>query len=97
MRWGRRYYPRLRMWYNSTMSTVTVQDLEKNVQGILHRVEEGESIIVVRGHQPVAEVRPLAFISTEPRPFGLAAGEFVVPNDFDEPLPHDVLKAFEGQ
>jgi hypothetical protein len=30
-----------------------------------------------------------------PRPFGLAAGEFVVPDDFDEPLPEDVLRDFE--
>ena len=32
-----------------------------------------------------------------PRPFGLAAGEFTVPNDFDAPLPEDVLKSFEGK
>ncbi|HLF90735.1 MAG TPA: hypothetical protein VI451_17445 [Anaerolineales bacterium] len=30
------------------------------------------------------------------RPFGLAAGEFIVPDDFDAPLPEDVLKEFEG-
>ena len=29
------------------------------------------------------------------RPFGLAAGEFVVPEDFDAPLPEEVLAAFE--
>lgn len=31
------------------------------------------------------------------RPFGLAAGDFRVPDDFDAPLPEDVLLAFEGQ
>lgn len=25
------------------------------------------------------------------RPYGLAAGEFVVPDDFDDPLPDDIL------
>jgi hypothetical protein len=30
-----------------------------------------------------------------PRPFGLAAGTFVVPDDFDDPLPEDVLRDFE--
>jgi hypothetical protein len=30
------------------------------------------------------------------RPFGLAAGEFVVPDDFDEPLPADILALFEA-
>jgi hypothetical protein len=31
------------------------------------------------------------------RPAGLAAGEFVVPDDFDDPLPDDLLDAFEGR
>ncbi len=30
------------------------------------------------------------------RPVGLAVGEFVVPADFDAPLPDDILNAFEG-
>jgi hypothetical protein len=30
------------------------------------------------------------------RPVGLAAGEFVVPDDFDDPLPDEILDAFEG-
>ncbi|MEA2325128.1 MAG: hypothetical protein QOE68_87, partial [Thermoanaerobaculia bacterium] len=30
------------------------------------------------------------------RPVGLAAGKFVVPDDFDDPLPDEILDAFEG-
>jgi hypothetical protein len=30
------------------------------------------------------------------RPAGLAAGEFVVPDDFDEPLPDDLLNRLRG-
>jgi uncharacterized protein (DUF433 family) len=36
-------------------------------------------------------------VNYEPRPSGLAAGDFVVPDDFDEPLPDDLLDAFEGK
>jgi len=32
-----------------------------------------------------------------PIPFGLAAGEFTVPDDFDAPLPDDMLRNFEGK
>ena len=39
-------------------------------------------------------------IAAEPakglRPFGLARGEFVVPDDFDDPLPEEILRDFEG-
>jgi hypothetical protein len=34
--------------------------------------------------------------AAQPRPYGLGAGEFTVPDDFDRPLPEDVLKEFEG-
>jgi len=30
------------------------------------------------------------------RPIGLCKGEFVVPDDFDDPLPSDLLDLFEG-
>jgi hypothetical protein len=35
--------------------------------------------------------------TTDLRPFGLAAREFVVPEDFDAPLPDEVLADFEGK
>ena len=31
------------------------------------------------------------------RPFGLCAGEFTVPDDFDDPLPQHVIKEFEDR
>jgi len=34
--------------------------------------------------------------STDLRPFGLSKDEFVVPDDFDAPLPEDVLADFEN-
>lgn len=52
-------------------------------------------MVVFRDGRPVAEIRPLN-AAPGPRPIGLAAGEFVVPDDFDDPLPDDLLDAFEG-
>lgn len=34
---------------------------------------------------------------SQPRPFGLAKGQFTVPDDFNAPLPEDVVQAFEGK
>ena len=31
------------------------------------------------------------------RPIGLARGQFTVPEDFNAPLPEDVLQTFEGK
>lgn len=78
------------------MSTITVEDLERDPSAFLRRIQAGESFLVVCGDQPLAEVRPLPAAATAPRPFGLCAGKFSVPADFDRPLPEEIIKEFEG-
>jgi prevent-host-death family protein len=79
------------------MSTISLQELERDPLGYLNRVEAGESILVTRDNRPVVELRPVAAPRPTRRPYGLAAGEFIVPDDFDAPLPEDVLNSFEGK
>jgi hypothetical protein len=43
----------------------------------------------------LAEIRPIATIGQFLRPFGLGAGDFSVPDDFDAPLPEHIIKEFE--
>lgn len=83
--------------YNAGMNTVSLQDLQQNPAALLDRVEAGERLVVSRDGRPVAELRPLAPTTRTPRPFGLAAGAFTVPDDFDAPLPDDILREFEGR
>jgi antitoxin (DNA-binding transcriptional repressor) of toxin-antitoxin stability system len=78
------------------MSTISVQDIQRDPLAFVQRIEAGEAFLVVRGERPVAEVRPLTTVGTEPRPFGLCAGRFTVLSAFDRPLPDDLLKEFEG-
>lgn len=33
---------------------------------------------------------------SQSRPFGLCAGEFTVPDEFDDPLPEDIINLFTG-
>jgi prevent-host-death family protein len=79
------------------MSTISLQDLQRDPCGLLDRVEAGERLVVSREGRLVAEIRPIAPAVHGPRPYGLAAGAFVVPTDFDAPLPEDILEAFEGR
>jgi prevent-host-death family protein len=78
------------------MVQVSVEEIQQDLATYLQRVEAGETVVIVRAGQPVAEVKPLVSPAKTRRPFGLCAGEFTVPDDFDAPLPEDVLKAFEG-
>ncbi|MHB1427006.1 MAG: type II toxin-antitoxin system Phd/YefM family antitoxin [Gemmataceae bacterium] len=78
------------------MSTISVQDIQRDPQVFLQCVEAGEAFVVVQGERPLAEVRPFPVTAAQPRPFGLCAGRFTVPADFDHPLLDDILKEFEG-
>ena len=72
---------------------VTIDEIQRDPLQYLHRVEAGETIVIIRQDKAIAELKP---ITNQLRPFGLCAGEFTVPDDFDDPLPEDMLKAFEG-
>jgi antitoxin (DNA-binding transcriptional repressor) of toxin-antitoxin stability system len=78
------------------MSIITVQDLQRDLLDFLKRLEVGESFLVVRDEQPLAEIRPVSVPIGQLRPFGLCAGQFSVPADFDRPLPDEIVKEFEG-
>ncbi|HEX8153155.1 MAG TPA: type II toxin-antitoxin system prevent-host-death family antitoxin [Thermoanaerobaculia bacterium] len=75
---------------------VTVEELEQHPGDYLDRVSEGETVTVYREARPIAEIRPITETATL-RPIGLAAGEFVVPDDFDDALPEEILADFEGR
>ena len=79
------------------MKTISADEMQKDVLGYLRRVESGETLIITQGNEPIAEIKPLLRAKHQPRPFGLCAGEFVTPDDFDAPLPDEVLDAFEGR
>ncbi len=77
------------------MSTVSLRELQQDTDAVLDRVEAGEHLVVMRGGRPVAELRPAPATQPGPRPFGLCAGAFTVPDDFDAPLSEEILGGFE--
>jgi prevent-host-death family protein len=79
------------------MVRMNIDEIEQNLSAFLRRVEAGETFLITKNGQPVAEINPHASFSDSPRPFGLCAGEFAVPDDFDASLPENVLKEFEGR
>lgn len=76
---------------------ITVDDIQQDPLKYLNQVAAGESFVIVQADQAIAELKPIQNIQKQKRPFGLCAGEFIVPDDFDAPLPEDILKAFEGR
>ncbi len=79
------------------MQQITFQEIKENPSKYLNQVEAGESFIIVQENKPIAELKPITKKKKPRRPFGLCKGEFTVPDDFDAPLPDDILNAFEGK
>ncbi|MBG1244715.1 type II toxin-antitoxin system Phd/YefM family antitoxin [Nostoc sp. NZL] len=79
------------------MLTVTVDEIQQNLTSYLQQVAAGESIIIMQASKPIAEIKPVSATSQQIRPYGLSAGEFIVPDDFDSPLPEEILNSFEGK
>ena len=84
--------------YNRSMIRLNIHEAKTHLSRHLATLEEeGETILLCRRNVPVAEIRPLPTRRSEPRPIGLAAGTVEVRPEFFEPLPEDLLRAFEGR
>ncbi len=76
---------------------VSVDDIKHDLLTYLQLVEDGETLVILKTGKPIAEIKPVFSNSMKLRPFGLCAGEFIVPDDFDTPLPEHIIQEFEGK
>jgi prevent-host-death family protein len=80
------------------MLTFSIDDAEAQLSALVDRVAGGEEIIITKGGRPVTKLTSLSAGDTRPkRVLGSLAGRVVIPEDFDAPLPDEVLDAFEGR
>jgi prevent-host-death family protein len=75
------------------MREVNIHEAKTHLSRLIRRVQAGEEIVIARAGRPVARLVPAA-PRPQPRQLGLDAGVFEVPDDFDEPLPDEVLDDF---
>jgi len=79
------------------MIRLNIHEAKTHLSRYLKRLAKGEHIVLCLRNVPIAEIRPLPAPETKPRPIGLARGRFTVPPSFFEPLPNELLDAFEGR
>jgi antitoxin (DNA-binding transcriptional repressor) of toxin-antitoxin stability system len=78
------------------MLNVTVDEIQRDPLKYIRLVEAGEIVAIVQADKPIAELRPITTSNKPLRSFGLCAGKFTVTDDFDAPLPEEIVSAFEG-
>jgi prevent-host-death family protein len=77
------------------MRTVNIHAAKTNLSKLVDEAAAGTEIVIARAGRPVA--RLVALAPERPRRvLGIFDGQWTVPDDFDAPLPDDVLDSFEG-
>jgi len=79
----------------SIMTQVNVHEAKTHLSRLLARVSAGEEIIISKSGKPVARLIPWDQKKKKRKP-GLDKGLFRIPDDFDGPLPPEVLATFES-
>ncbi len=75
--------------------SVGVHEAKTHLSRLLDEVAAGEEVVITRRGEEVASL--VAVRGGSKRRFGIDRGRFVVPDDFDDPLPDELLDAFEGR
>jgi len=77
------------------MTTVNVHEAKTHLSRLLNRVATGEEITIAKAGRAVARLVPVTE-AMEPRTPGMDVGKIWIRDDFDAPLPEQVLRDFEG-
>ena len=76
-------------------TTVNVHEAKTHLSRLLNRVAAGEEIVIAKGGKPFAILMPLG-AAVQTRKPGSAKGKITMRDDFDAPLPDDLLRGFTG-
>jgi prevent-host-death family protein len=78
------------------MTEVSVSHAAAQLSQLIDRAADGEDIVITRPGKPSIRLVPLETAAPSHRQFGRMRGQIHVPDDFDAPLPPDVLASFNG-
>jgi prevent-host-death family protein len=77
------------------MTKVNIYEAKTRLSQLVAEAASGRDVVIARAGRPVARLTRLAG-ATRKRRLGVLNGRFRIPDDFNRPLPDDVLRTFEG-
>jgi antitoxin (DNA-binding transcriptional repressor) of toxin-antitoxin stability system len=78
------------------MKTVNIYEAKTRLSQLVAEAAAGRDVVIARAGRPVARLTRLVE-ATGKRRLGPLNGRCRVPDDFNRPLPDEVLRAFEGE
>lgn len=79
------------------MHVVSMHQAKSSLSQLVKRAATGETILLGAYGKVEAKLVPASEHDQPAKRIGVLAGKLVVPDDFDAPLPEDLLQAFEGK
>jgi prevent-host-death family protein len=74
---------------------VNIHEAKTHLSRLVEEVAAGEEIVIAKAGRPIAKLVPLAS-GLEPRQLGSLRGKIWLADDFDAPLPEEVLASFQS-
>jgi prevent-host-death family protein len=78
------------------MGPINIHEAKTQLSKLIEAVEAGEEVIIARAGKPVARLVPFKPVKPVRMP-GLMQGKIWISEDFNDPLPEDILDYFEGK
>jgi antitoxin (DNA-binding transcriptional repressor) of toxin-antitoxin stability system len=77
------------------MKKVNIYEAKTRLSRLVEEAAAGRDVVIARAGRPVARLTRLVGAGGKRR-LGLLDGRFRIPDDFNRPLPDEVLRGFEG-
>lgn len=77
-------------------SIINIHDAKTHLSRIVDEVAAGTEVIIAKAGKPLARLSPIS-APVKKKKLGLLKGKVKVSDDFNAPLPDDVLADFEGR
>lgn len=77
------------------MPKINIHEAKTHLSRYVEEAAQGKEIIIAKAGKPVARIAPLAATKAA-RKLGLLDGKARIPNDFNAPLPDEVIAEFLG-
>jgi prevent-host-death family protein len=78
------------------MLSVSISKLKTDFSRILQRVASGQEILITKRGTPIAKLVPIPGFQKRSRKLGVDKGRVQIADNFDAPLPPEILAGFLG-
>lgn len=78
------------------MAIVNIHQAKTHFSQLVDAASRGEEVVIAKAGKPTVKLVPITGNKMQ-RKFGLLAGQVTMSEDFDDPLPDDIVSGFEGK